>query len=385
MPAVWSHDGSNWRLLAPVGFSEEKALHELVEEAPQLLPLSGAPQLVVLGREVRLGNGYADLVAVEPSGRLAIIEIKLAGNAEARRAVVAQVLAYAAFLHRTDPETLERDILGSHLRARGHQSLLDAVASEDQEGSFDPDGFISDLAEGLRTGCFRLVFVLDDAPSELTRLVGYLEAVTAELVIDLVTVTAYEAGGERILVPQRVDPERQPAEAAPSTLAAKDTGHLIPPAEFAADIETAPPEHRSQLRQMYEWAVGLEAEGIVRLLAYRGKTGRMTLLPYVLREDAGLVTVWNDGAFSLSFWRSVFERRAPQTLERIEALIRPATVGQGNTVKTVGADLLAELTAAYREAAAEVARLCPNPCRCRPSQRSRAAVGYKLPTSATGG
>ena len=48
--------------------------------------------MVVVGKEVALGNGYADLLAVEPSGRLVVVEIKLARNAEARRAVVAQVL-----------------------------------------------------------------------------------------------------------------------------------------------------------------------------------------------------------------------------------------------------------------------------------------------------
>ena len=63
-----------------------------------MLPLAGAPRLVMLGREVPLGTGYADLLAVERSGRLVLIEVKLARNAEARRAVVAQILAYAAFL-----------------------------------------------------------------------------------------------------------------------------------------------------------------------------------------------------------------------------------------------------------------------------------------------
>lgn len=220
---------------------------ELVEETPQLLPLSGAPRLIVLGREVRLGSGYADLLGVEPSGRIVIIEIKLAGNAEARRAVVAQVLAYAAFLHRIDPTSFEREVLASHLQARGHQGLLDAVASSDQEGSFDTDAFASDLAESLSTGRFRLVFVLDDAPEELVRLVGYLEAVTAELVIDLVTVSAYEVGGSRVLVPQRVDPERQPLEPLPATGPTKDAGHLIPLEEFAAEIDNSAEEHRPSL------------------------------------------------------------------------------------------------------------------------------------------
>jgi hypothetical protein len=87
--ALWRSDGSGWGLLAAAGFPDEAALHGLVEEAPQLLPLSGAPQLVVVGREVPLGGGYADLVAVEASGRMAVIEVKLARNSEARRAVVA--------------------------------------------------------------------------------------------------------------------------------------------------------------------------------------------------------------------------------------------------------------------------------------------------------
>lgn len=47
-----------------------------------MLPLAGYPRLTILGREVRLGTGSADLLAVESSGRLVIIEVKLAGNAE---------------------------------------------------------------------------------------------------------------------------------------------------------------------------------------------------------------------------------------------------------------------------------------------------------------
>jgi RecB family endonuclease NucS len=81
--------------LEPTAYQAEAELHDLVENAPQMLPLAGSPQLTVLGREVRLGSGFADLIAAESTGRLVIIEVKLAGNAESRRAVVAQVLSYA--------------------------------------------------------------------------------------------------------------------------------------------------------------------------------------------------------------------------------------------------------------------------------------------------
>jgi hypothetical protein len=78
--------------------------------------------MVVVGREVSLGGGYADLVAVEPSGRLVVIEVKLARNAEARRAVVAQGLMYAAFLHGLDDKTLEHEVLGRELSKRGYSN-----------------------------------------------------------------------------------------------------------------------------------------------------------------------------------------------------------------------------------------------------------------------
>ena len=72
--------GACWRRPA---FQASKTLHDLVEEAPQILPLAGDPRLVVLGKEVLLGNGYADLVAVEPSGSL-VVEIKSSRNAKTR-------------------------------------------------------------------------------------------------------------------------------------------------------------------------------------------------------------------------------------------------------------------------------------------------------------
>jgi RecB family endonuclease NucS len=107
MTAIWgSGTDGNWRALEPAAYQAEAELHDLVENAPQMLPLAGSPQLTVLGREVRLGSGCADLIAVESTGRLVIIEVKLAGNAESRRAVVAQVLSYAGYLQGLDPEQL---------------------------------------------------------------------------------------------------------------------------------------------------------------------------------------------------------------------------------------------------------------------------------------
>ena len=358
MTALWRDDGSGWGLLAAAGFADEAALHGLVEEAPQLLPLSGAPQLVVVGREVALGGGSADLLAVEASGRLAVIEVKLARNSEARRAVVAQVLTYAAFLHGMDVATLEQEVLGRQLRDRGYDSLAGAIAANDQEGSLDSEEFAAALAANLASGAFRLVLVLDDAPSELVRLVGYLEAVGGQLVIDLVTVTPYDVDGTRIMVPQRVDPERVYTPESPRR-AGETKPSIVPTTtgadEFVAAIDAAPAEDRAELRRLADWAISLEQEGLVRLLTGHGKKGRKTLLPRLRVDDAGLVTIWNDHGPYVSVWRTVFERRAANEIPAVEAAIG-TRIGTGNTIRSISDEALRALSRAYRTAAEAVGR-----------------------------
>lgn len=66
MTAIWQEQGNSWSMLAPTGFPDEVNLHDIVVRSPELLPLSGQPNLAILGREVLLGSGYADVL---PSSR----------------------------------------------------------------------------------------------------------------------------------------------------------------------------------------------------------------------------------------------------------------------------------------------------------------------------
>ena len=183
---------------------------------------------------------------------------------------------------------------------------------------------------------------------------GYLEPVTEGLLVDLVAVSAYEVGRSQVIIPQRVDAERSGGReqgVPPPPSSPKPKGRLVEGgADFAAAIENAPQEHRPELRRLYEWAVRLEQEGLARLCTYHGIARRWTLLPRLPGEKAGLVTVWNEGGAYLQFWRSVFERRAPESLSRVEQ-VAPVQVGQGNTTREVSDELLEALTDAYQEAA----------------------------------
>jgi hypothetical protein len=353
MNSIWRKDQGKWQLLAPSGFEDEDALHTLIEEAPQLLPLAGAPNLAIVGREIGLGTGFADLVAVEQSGRLVVIEVKLSKNAEARRAIVAQILTYAAYLHGLSLSDLEQK-LGSYLRKHNYTSVVDAVAANDQAGSVDTTILTGGINESLSQGRFRLVLVLDSAPDELIQLVGYLGLVASELLIDLVTVSSYLVDGSQILVPQRVEPEQARIETATISTRTNTTGGVLTPGieEFRKAIPTAPVDQRPILERLCNWAVSLADEGLVYLQTNRGTSQRWTLLLRLRGTKSGLATIWNENGAFLTLHRTVFERSAPKSLAHVEAILAPERLGQGTTTRRVTEEMLSALTDAYREAAA---------------------------------
>jgi hypothetical protein len=353
MTVIWSEGREGWSILQPSGFPNEARLHELIAEAPQVLPLAGNPDLVVLGTEVPLGSGRADIVAVETTGRPVVIEVKLANNPEARRAVVAQILAYASNLYRNSPEQLTA-ALGQSLAKRGHSSIVESVQEADQGGSMDPVAFASALEQNMETGDIRLVLVLDSAPSELIGVVGYLEAIAPNLTMDLITVTAFQVGDQRVIVPQRIEPARVEAPSAPvkSSTPGAGTGITYSPGstEFAAGIDSSSPEHQQELRRYQEWADGLAEAGLATLRTGRGQ-GRWTLAPIVKGGDAGLVTVWNDGGPYISAWRSAFAKWSPNTLAALDSVDPPVLIAQGNSLRNVPDDVLGLFASAYEEAA----------------------------------
>ncbi|MGO8889663.1 MAG: hypothetical protein ACLP8X_30820 [Streptosporangiaceae bacterium] len=63
---------------------------------------------------------------------------------------------------------------------------------------------------------------------------------TEKIDIDLVTVTAYDAGGSQVLVPQRIEPARRVRELSEAQVDARQSGTLSPgSAEFRDAIADA--------------------------------------------------------------------------------------------------------------------------------------------------
>ena len=356
MTGIWTNTGQGWELGSPQPFRDEATLHSLIEENPQFLPLAGAPRLATLASEVQLGTGYADILAFEPSGRPAVVEVKLASNPQARREIVSQVLAYAAFLQGHSVKTLEQGPLRRSLQDSGHGSILEAVKAQDQEGAVDDESFETSLQNFLDRGSFRLVLVLDEVPAELERVVAYLDSVTiAELTIDLIVLKVYRVNGAQVALPHRISPQIDMSVKKvnlASTGSGASKGILSDGADtFKASVESIGGEARATFDALISWTERLASLPNVRLFTYQGARG-YTLLPRIMPDNAGLVTVWNwDQRPFITIYRSVFERRAPGSIESVEGVIAPLAIGQGNTIYDITPELLDSLESAYKESA----------------------------------
>lgn len=230
---------------------------------------------------------------------------------------------------------------------------MEAVRSA-QEDVFDADEFTAALDEHLSEGRFRLVFVLDSVPPELMTLVAYLEHVTDKLVIDLVAVNSFDLGGTSVVLPQRVTPERHEVTVEKARRKESGTVYHEGSERFEASISEAAPDHREALRRLLRWACDLERRGLARLSTTEGVgRNRFVLRPLLRDEDRSLVDLYNEGGTAgrayVLFWRSVFERRAPDSIDRVESL-SGMRLGQGNWTQNFSDDLLQALTEAYAEA-----------------------------------
>lgn len=362
MAGIWINSGTDetrWTLGAPRPFPDEKTLHGLIAENPQLLPLTGSPQLTILGSEVQLGAGYADILAVEPSGRPAIIEVKLAYSQEARSAIVSQALYYAAFLQGLTVENLEQKFaVRDHLETAGHKSILEAVQANGQDGIVDADSFTNSLQGFLDRGEFRLVLVLDGVPDELARIVSYLDAMTIQaLTIDLITVSVYDVNDTQVVLPQRVvlalnaEGIHAKSDASKPTTKSQEPVRSEGSQAFRDAIAHASGEDRDTFDKLIVWAEQIAELPDVRLVSTIG-VAKVTLNPILLTEGVGLVTIsaYDNNQKPVIYGnRSVFERRAPNSLADIEQNFPDFKIGFGTVVPTSD-EFLDALTAPYREA-----------------------------------
>lgn len=152
-------DGS-WHTPHTTAYTNEAELRDLLAETPSLLPgIDEGP--AAAAKEMPIpGTGRADVVIVDASGEITVVECKLRANPEIRRRVVGQLLAYASAIS----EMSFADLDGAFRRSKANTSLSDALVLGND---LDEEEFRAAVDDNLRSGRMRLIIAVDEITEEL--------------------------------------------------------------------------------------------------------------------------------------------------------------------------------------------------------------------------
>lgn len=185
---IWSITTDGTQRLVQESLNLERDLEGWVEKDPSLVE-SG---LVIIGRQMPLGGGRLDLLGLDLSGNLVIIEIK---RGALDRDTVSQALDYASSLMAAPAEVLQK--------ARAYMGDKDL-------GRLLKDRGVDRDIEGVR-----IILVGTGRDSSLERVATYLSRFGVPLTV--VSFSAFTTGsGERILVRQLSESEEEVVTRTPS-------------------------------------------------------------------------------------------------------------------------------------------------------------------------
>lgn len=174
------------------GYADEAELQRFLCQSADLIPVSdiaeGARPLVCVGREIRRGKsadegeGWLDLLYVDDSPQMTIVEAKLGKNRESHREVIGQILEYAAYASawtRDDVESRAARFFASpecpdDYRDMSLQEVLAATYEDREDASFNYEDFIGNLENSLRGGRIRLIIAIDSPPATLLKIAEFV-------------------------------------------------------------------------------------------------------------------------------------------------------------------------------------------------------------------
>jgi hypothetical protein len=198
--------------MAQEGYVKEDHLQRLLEDYPNLL---GGDQIdeevprrwLLVGREVAVpgedggaGRWALDHLFLDQDGIPTLVEVKRSSDTRIRREVVGQVLDYAANGVAYWPIEQLRSALGASAARSGREP--DEVVAEFLGPEADVESFWATVAENLRSGTVRMLFVADEIPRELRRIVEFLNEQMSRAEVLAVEIKQFAGSGHRTLVPR---------------------------------------------------------------------------------------------------------------------------------------------------------------------------------------
>jgi hypothetical protein len=188
-------------------YEDEADLQKLLAENIQLLPGAQIDQdhprrWLLIKREAGVpdhegGGGWwsVDHLAVDQDGVPTFIEVKRASDTRARREVVAQMLDYAANGSMFWTAEQLRSLFEDDDPQGATERLMDLIGGSDGEAAERADAFWQTVGTNLREGRVRLIFVADEIPASLRRLVEFLNEQMPRIEVLALEIRQYRQAG----------------------------------------------------------------------------------------------------------------------------------------------------------------------------------------------
>lgn len=320
------HDGQLMEL-QETEYDSEDLLQSLLAKYPNLLPgdqiNSEAPRRwLLIAREASIpaaengaGRWSVDHLFLDQDAIPTLVEVKRSTDTRLRREVVGQMLDYAS--HAVVYWSLERIVaqFEANCQAQGldpDQVIMDLLGTES-----DPQEYWQQVKTNLQAGRVRLLFVADQIPPELQRIVEFLNAQMDPAEVLALEIKQFVGQGIKTLVPKIIG---LTAAAQEKKSGVSSQGRQWDEASFFQELQLRRPiEEVNSARRILAWA---QAQGL-RIWWGQGKVyGSFFPMFDFQSETYPLISVWTYGTIEVQF--KELKKRPPfdNEAKRVELLHR---------------------------------------------------------------
>lgn len=216
-------------------YNSEALLQGLLADYPDLLAgeqmnTENPRRWLLISQELKLpaemdgtGGWWIDHFFLDQDAIPTIVEVKRSSDARIRREVIGQMLDYAAHLEVYWPAERIRAAFEERCRAKGiepNEKVIELL----QDDSSDVGVFWTRVGENLSIGKIRLIFVADEMPMHLQRVVEFLNKYMSPTEVLAVEIKQFEGSNLKTLVPRVLG---QTAQAQQKSSASSATGPKI--------------------------------------------------------------------------------------------------------------------------------------------------------------
>ncbi|MDP9380545.1 MAG: hypothetical protein M3Q29_10445 [Chloroflexota bacterium] len=306
------------------GYATEDLLQELLAKYPALLAgeqmdSSSPRRWLLISREVPLasdeggtGRWSVDHLFPDQDAAPTIVEVKRSSDTRIRREVVGQMLDYAANAVLYWPA----ESIRARFEASSDDPEQDLSGLIGTEGS--ADAFWAKLKTNLQAGRLRMVFVADEIPSELQRIVEFLNGQLTTAEVLAVEVKQYVGQGVRTLVPRVIGLTSEAERSKSTGRGARRTGDET---SFFQDLSARQgPDaaaNEEAITAIYEWC---RDKQLSFRWGWRGVQGNV----YVGVPQSGkthyIFSMWSGGGMVIEFGYLKKEPPFDDEMKRIEFL-----------------------------------------------------------------